>query len=209
MIDNLPAFIGVALLLNLSPGPDQIYILGRTLAQGRFIGFVSSWGVCSGALVHVFAAAFGFSLIIKSSPTAYAALKYVGAAYMVWLAINALRHNVLHIDKDSTAPQTAGKAYLQGILVDLLNPKVAIIFLAFLPQFISSDCAAPVDRVSAFIALGGIVILIGLIWEGLLVFFSDLILGRFLQNQSVLKYLHYMMAAVFMGLAVHIVFFSA
>lgn len=131
--------------------------------------------------------ALGFSLIIKSSPTAYAALKYVGAAYMVWLAINALGHNVLHIDKDSTAPQTAGKAYLQGIFVDLLNPKVAIFFLAFLPQFISSDCAAPVDRVSAFIALGGIVILIGLIWEGLLVFFLILFWGVFYKTKVCLN----------------------
>ena len=137
MTEHLAAFIGVALLLNISPGPDQIYVLGRTLAQGRFVGFVSSWGVCSGAFVHVFAAAFGFSLIIKSSPTAYAVLKYAGAAYMVWLAINTLRHNVLNISKDTSAPKSLGKVYLQGILVDVLNPKVAIFFLAFLPQFVS------------------------------------------------------------------------
>ena len=205
MTEHLAAFIGVALLLNISPGPDQIYVLGRTLAQGRFVGFVSSWGVCSGAFVHVFAAAFGFSLIIKSSPTAYAVLKYAGAAYMVWLAINTLRHNVLNISKDTSAPKSLGKVYLQGILVDVLNPKVAIFFLAFLPQFIPANSPS---QVSSFIALGAIVILIGLVWESLLVFFSDLVLGRFLQNPALVKILNYIMAAVFLGLAVHVAFFS-
>ena len=205
MIENFPAFIGVALLLNLSPGPDQIYVLGRTLAQGRFVGFISSWGVCSGAFVHVFAAAFGFSLVIKSSPMAYAVLKYAGAAYMLWLAISTLRHNALQIGEDNTGEQSLGRVYLQGILVDLLNPKVAIFFLAFLPQFIPANSPT---QVSSFILLGAIVILIGLIWEGLLVIFSDLILGRFLQNPVLVKYLNFTMAAVFMGLAVHIAFFS-
>ena len=205
MTEHLAAFIGVALLLNISPGPDQIYVLGRTLAQGRFVGLVSSWGVCSGAFLHVFAAAFGFSLIIKSSPTAYAALKYAGAAYMVWLAINTLRHNVLSISKDDSAPKSLGKVYLQGILVDVLNPKVAIFFLAFLPQFIPANSPS---QVSSFIILGTIVILIGLVWESLLVFFSDLVLGRFLQKPALVKILNYIMAAVFLGLAVHVAFFS-
>ena len=206
MIENLPAFIAVALILNLSPGPDQIYVLSRTLAQGRFVGFVSSWGVCSGAFVHVFAAAFGFSLIIQSSFTAYAILKYCGAAYMAWLGIKAFRHNIFSLDqKAMTTRPSLWRVYLQGVLVDVLNPKVAIFFLAFLPQFIPAS--AP-NQVSQFIILGSIVILIGFIWEALLVLFSDIVLGRFLQNSRFIKYLNCAMGVVFFGLALHVAFFA-
>lgn len=206
MINNLPAFIFAAILLNISPGPDQAYILSWTLAQGRLVGFVSSWGVCSGALVHIFAAALGFSLILQSSSAAYALLKYLGAGYLLWLGIKAFRHNRVHAGKNAGAPEqmSLGRVYVQGILVDLLNPKAALFFLAFLPQFIPPGQP---NHVVAFIFLGSAVVAVGLVCEAALVVLTQHILGRSLQNSKAATYLSYMMGLVFLSLAVNFAFF--
>ena len=205
--DSFIPFIVAATLLNISPGPDHIYILGRTLAQGRLIGFASSWGVCSGAAIHVLAAAFGFSLIIQTSAIAYALLKYLGAAYLVWLGFNALRNKTLCAQNVESGGhrQSLRAAFLQGVMVDVCNPKVALFFLAFLPQFIAPE--AP-DRELQFIMLGTVVILMGLAWEAVLIFFADRILSGLLKSSRAARYLNYGMGAVFLGLAMHVLFFD-
>lgn len=205
--DSFIPFILAATVLTVSPGPDHIYILSRTLGQGRMVGFASSWGVCAGAAIHVLAAAFGFSLIIQTSALAYALLKYLGAAYLVWLGFNALRNKALFppdIVSDGRRSSLRA-AFLQGIMVDVCNPKVALFFLAFLPQFIAP--AAP-DREIQFMVLGAVVILMGLVWEAVLIFFADRILSGLLKNSKAAHYLNYGMGAVFLGLALHVLFFD-
>lgn len=162
-------FFSAALALNLSPGPDIFYVLTRTLSGGRRIGVIASLGVCSGALVHVLAAALGISAILATSALAFTVVKYVGAAYLLYLGIQALRsaggHSALDVEP-AREPASAWQAYRQGVLVDLLNPKAAIFFMAFLPQFVRPDHGAvPLQLV----ILGALVVLVAIIVECVLV----------------------------------------
>ncbi len=206
MIEHFGTFLIAAILLNVAPGPDHIYILSRTLAQGRLYGFISSFGVCSGALIHVLAAAFGFSLIIQSSPIAYSVLKYTGAFYLLWLGIKAFKVDTFKLDQnaDSKNPPTLLKVYLQGIMVDVLNPKVAIFFLVFLPPFIPDNTSY---RLGIFIFLGSIVVFIGILYEAFLIIFSDYFLGNLLKNSKMVHYLNYVMGLIFICIAVNFAFF--
>ncbi|KCV83224.1 lysine exporter protein LysE/YggA [Actibacterium atlanticum] len=131
-------FLTAAVLLNLSPGPDIAFILGQTVRGGRRAGASAMVGVWSGALVHVLFAALGLSAILASSALAFAVVKCAGAGYLIYLGLKALRSSggALLPDVPTKAPQRAVQVWRQGVLVSLLNPKVAIFFLAFLPQFI-------------------------------------------------------------------------
>jgi threonine/homoserine/homoserine lactone efflux protein len=131
------AFLTAAVLLNLSPGPDMAFILGHTVKSGTRTGFAALFGIWTGAGLHVAMAAFGLSAILAASSLAFSVVKWVGAIYLVWLGIQALRSKggggLVNAAKD-VLPWS--RVYKQGILVSLLNPKVAVFFLAFLPQFV-------------------------------------------------------------------------
>ncbi len=137
------AFLTAAVLLNLSPGPDMAFILGHTLKAGTRTGFAALFGIWTGASLHVAMAAFGLSAILAASALAFSVVKWVGALYLAWLGIQALRSKgeggLVNAVRD-VLPW--GRIYRQGILVSLLNPKVASFFLAFLPQFVV-DGAGP------------------------------------------------------------------
>ena len=130
-------FFTAAILLNLSPGPDIAFILGQTIRGGRRAGFVAMFGVWSGAFMHVLFAALGLSAIIAASATLFGIIKWIGALYLIWLGWQALRSgDTLHTSTGKTVPQNLNKIFRQGFLVATLNPKVALFFLAFLPQFV-------------------------------------------------------------------------
>ena len=131
-------FFSAALALNLAPGPDLMYVLSRTVTQGPRVGLASAAGVSTGALVHVAAAAFGLSALLATSAFAFAVVKYVGACYLFYLGIQALRSGGAAFDCRAGEVKAIGpwKAFCQGVWVDVLNPKVAIFFMAFLPQFV-------------------------------------------------------------------------
>lgn len=169
-LEQFLAFLVAAIVLNVTPGMDRVYIPSRTLAQGRTLGLMSSWGVCTGAMIHVVAAALGISAILAASATAFTLVKMAGAGYLIWLGIQALRSKGVALaleGKPETKPVSPLAAFRQGVLVDVLNPKVAIFFLAFLPQFIDP---ARGETWWQIVILGEIVIGIALIWEALLVF---------------------------------------
>jgi threonine/homoserine/homoserine lactone efflux protein len=128
-------FVAAGLLLNVTPGPDVLYIVGRSLGQGRLAGVVSSLGIATGCLVHIAAGALGLSALILTAPVAYDVIRYAGAAYLAWLGYKALvnRHDTLAVRPLDPVP--IGRIYQQGIVTNVLNPKVAMFFLAFLPQF--------------------------------------------------------------------------
>ncbi len=131
------AFLTAAILLNLSPGPDIAFILGHTMRSGTRSGFAALFGVWSGAGLHVLMAAAGLSAILAASAFAFSTIKWIGAAYLIWLGIQALRSKGEGAwIKEAGKVLSWGRIYRQGILVSLLNPKVAIFFLAFLPQFV-------------------------------------------------------------------------
>jgi threonine/homoserine/homoserine lactone efflux protein len=130
-------FLSAAVLLNLSPGPDIAFILGQTLRNGRRKGFAAMFGVWTGAGLHVVMAAVGLSAILASSAVAFLMVKWLGAAYLVWLGIKMLLSRGDSLVSDEQSNNLSGwSIYWQGMLVSVLNPKVAIFFLAFLPQFV-------------------------------------------------------------------------
>jgi threonine/homoserine/homoserine lactone efflux protein len=132
----LGAFFAAAFLLNIAPGPDMLYVIGRSIGQGRRAGTVSALGIFVGCLVHIFVAAAGLAALLRSSPLAYSIVRYAGAAYLVYLGVRVLleRSNTLEAPEVQSAPLR--QIFTQGVITNVLNPKVALFFLAFLPQFI-------------------------------------------------------------------------
>src|SRR5216684_3658416 len=138
MIDlhRLALFLAAALVLAITPGPGIFYVLARTLAGGRREGIHSSLGTFLGGLFHVFAAALGVSAILAASAMAFHTVKYAGAAYLMWLGIRMIRTRNAEMPAQPAAP-TEG-SFRQGILTEALNPKTALFFLSFIPQFIAA-----------------------------------------------------------------------
>lgn len=135
---NLLLFLAASLALIATPGPDMIYVITRGVAQGRRAALISAWGVCSGLIVHTSFAAIGLSALLQRSAAAFQVVKYVGAAYLIYLGVRTLldRENFAGIRGGSAAAKRLKVIFLQGIASNVLNPKVALFFLAFLPQFV-------------------------------------------------------------------------
>jgi len=133
---TLAVFALAALLLAVTPGPAVLYIVARSVHQGRRAGMLSALGIAAGGLVHVLAAVAGLSALLVSSALAFTAVRWAGAVYLVWLGVKTLRGGA---DAESASPPPAAprRIFLQGFVVNVLNPKTALFFLAFLPQFVS------------------------------------------------------------------------
>ena len=134
-LNSLLVFVTAGLLLNLTPGPDVLYIVGRSLSQGRAAGVVSALGISTGCLFHIVAATCGLSALLLALPLAYEAVRYAGAAYLVWLGVKALRSKSGALQVRAMERTPLGAIFRQGVITNVLNPKVALFFLAFLPQF--------------------------------------------------------------------------
>ena len=136
-IDNFYLFLTVSILINLSPGPDMIYTAARSLSQGVKAGIFSALGIFVGCLFHITAAVFGLSKVIEESVLLFSIIKYAGAAYLIYLGIRSFLNKKKTKKEIDTLPiLTSRKIFFQGMLTNILNPKVAIFFLSFLPQFI-------------------------------------------------------------------------
>lgn len=204
-------FLIAALLLNISPGPDMAYIVGQTAVHGRKIGLFSSLGVISGAFVHVLAATFGLSAILATSALAFAIVKWIGVAYLVWLGIGALRSSFAKSETDlgseepsapiSTKPMTAFGAWRQGVMIDVLNPKVAIFFMAFLPQFIDPSRG---NGAVQFLVLGLMVLLIAFVVEGMLVLAVASTAGRIKGSRKLGAWLNRALGGMFIALGIRL-----
>ena len=138
---SLFAFLVAAILLAVTPGPGIVYVVARTAAGGRSEGLASCLGTCLGGLLHVLAAAFGLSVLIAQSALAFNLLKYLGAAYLVYLGIRMWLRQEPTAAVATMAPQGARRALVEGIVVEALNVKTALFFLAFLPQFVDPGAA--------------------------------------------------------------------
>ena len=138
MIDpsTLAVFAAAALALAVVPGPAVLYIVARSVDQGRFAGLVSALGIGVGSLVHVTAATIGLSSLLASSATAFTVVKYAGAAYLILLGIHRLLTRQEVAEVAATPPRALRKIFRDGVIVNVLNPKTALFFLAFLPQFV-------------------------------------------------------------------------
>ena len=147
-LETLLIFTAAALLMNISPGPSNFYVLSRSVAQGPRGGAVAAMGLALGSLVHVAAAAFGLSAVFHYYPAAFGAVKLIGAAYLIFLGIRYLRGGERGA---ASLPQAASRSYgrilRESILVEVLNPKTALFFLAFLPQFVDVERGAPAAQI--------------------------------------------------------------
>ncbi|MFV1969802.1 MAG: LysE family translocator [Acidimicrobiia bacterium] len=153
-----------SLVLVVIPGPAVIYILTRSVSQGRTAGLVSAVGVNLGSAVHVLAAVAGLSLILASSAYAYSVVKWLGVGYLAWIGYRTLTARDTEFTQPDTQPQSLHRVFTQGVLVNVLNPKVAIFFLAFLPQFV--DATSPNPALQTFV-LGMTLITIGLLSDSI------------------------------------------
>jgi RhtB (resistance to homoserine/threonine) family protein len=157
-LQHLLLFMAAGWLLNLTPGPDVLYIVTASLRAGVRAGFVAALGITAGCFVHVFAAALGLSALMAASATAFSVLKYAGAAYLLWIGVKILmakapkedEHDLL-AESAVTDTRSSGQVFWGAFLTNVLNPKVALFFLAFVPQFIAPEAA---DKSIAFLALG-------------------------------------------------------
>ena len=134
---NIALFVAASLAIIVAPGPDNIYVITRGVAQGREVALASAWGMCSGLLVHITLAALGLSAILARSAAAFSVLlKYAGAAYLIYLGIRVvLSKEDFATSTEQEATMKLGGFYVKGLIMNLLNPKVTVFFLAFLPQF--------------------------------------------------------------------------
>ena len=162
---DLWLFVLSGFLLNITPGPDTLYIVGRGSTQGWRAGAFAALGIGAGTLVHISAAALGLSAILAASATAFVAVKFIGAAYLLYLGISLIRSAGVSQSSPGAAlvrPASILSIFVQGFLTNVLNPKVALFFLAFLPQFVGSEASS---KPLAFLLLGAIFDVNGTIWN--------------------------------------------
>jgi len=197
-------FLVAALLLNLSPGPDIAFIVGHTLKNGRRAGLAAMLGIWLGASAHVVFAVVGLSAILMTSATAFTVLKYIGAAYLVWLGIQAIRGAAgasQALAGKSPAETSHVRIFRQGFLIDLLNPKVAVFFLAFLPQFVVAG-AGPVS-LQLFVH-GGLIIVVAALIEPPLVIIGDRMARGLRHNTRLLSWLDRGLGAILIALGLRL-----
>ena len=204
---HLWLFIVSGLLLNITPGPDSLFIMARSASQGWRAGFVACWGVGSGVFVHVFAAALGLSALLATSATAFTAVKVIGAGYLVWIGLGMLRQRRA-ADAAASAEVTAtpraipyAQIFRQGFLTNVLNPKVALFFLAFVPQFIAPDAAS---KPLAFVLLGAIFDFNGMLWCHALALFTAFASHRLQLGAAVARWLNRAIGGLFVALGLRL-----
>ena len=201
-IHDFSLFLAAGILLNLTPGPDTVYILGRSIAQGRDAGVASALGICAGSIFHTSAAALGLSAILATSALAFGAIKLLGGAYLIFLGFKMIldRHKHLNLPSNFRRRTTAA-AFRQGVLTNILNPKVALFFLAFLPQFIDP---ASKTKVLAFLVLGFAFVTTGTIWCLVLAWFAAAFSERLRTNETIAQWLNRTAGALFVFLGLRL-----
>lgn len=201
-IHDLALFVVSGLLLNIMPGPDSLLIMLRSGSQGWRAGSVAALGIGTGVMVHVLAAALGLSALLSASAELFTVIKLAGALYLVYLGVSLFRQPAANSAAGAavTLPVLSyGQIYRQGVLTNVLNPKVALFFLAFVPQFIAPD--AP-DKAFAFILLGCIFNLNGMIWCHLLVFSTAYARNKVKLPARIGRWLNRGIGTLFVGLGI-------
>lgn len=201
-IHDFGLFLITGILLNLAPGPDTAYIVGRSVAQGREAGVASALGISLGSIFHTCAAALGLSAILAASAWAFVVVKILGGGYLVFLGIRMLLERREMLNVPSTFRRaTITAAFRQGVLTNILNPKVALFFLAFLPQFIDPSSAT---KVAAFITLGLTFVVTGTAWCLIIAIFASVFRERLRGNQTIAQWLNRTVGALFVFLGVRL-----
>ncbi|MEU4546417.1 LysE family translocator [Nonomuraea dietziae] len=188
-------FLAATLTLVLIPGPNHLYIAARGLAQGRAAGLASAFGVEAGTLVHIVAAAGGLSFLIAQSATLFGVVKWAGVAYLVYLGVRTLTSKD-ELTTRTAEPQPLRKVFLEGVLVNVLNPKVILFFLALLPQFVDPKAGSPTTQIVLF---GATLLVLGLLSDIVYAFTAGALSGRLAKRA---KQLPYFSGIVYIGLGI-------
>jgi len=190
-------FVLSGLALNIIPGPDSLFIIGRSAGQGFKAGSVAALGIGTGTFVHIFAAAFGLAAILSTSAMAFTVIKIIGALYLVYIGITMLfsKSELKQTNGTDKYLMPLNKVYYQGFLTNALNPKVALFFLAFVPQFISTD--AP-NKALAFIVLGCVFNINGMLWCHMLAWTSSSVGKKLKHNTKISLWLSKLTGGLFL-----------
>jgi len=201
---DFPAFLIASFLFIISPGIDTMFILNKSIAQGRQSGIYATLGIATGVLFHTTLAAFGLSLILAQSAMAFSIVKYFGAAYLIYLGLNKLLSNKsIVIENGRQQPVSLKKIYISAVFTNVLNPKVAIFFLAFFPQFIQP---AFIHSAIPFILLGITYAITSFIWFMILTFFAGKFSLKLKSNPGVDTWINKFSALVFVLMGLKIAF---
>lgn len=199
---DLMLFVVAGLLLNVTPGPDMLYIMNCSATQGWRSGAAAALGISTGCLVHILAAALGLSALLTASATSFAVVKLCGAAYLIYVGTSLMFQQPAQSDSSERAPARTGKVFLQGFLTNVLNPKVALFFLAFVPQFID---AAAAHKALAFLFLGAVFNFNSMLWN-LLVAWSTAQASGKLRNSPLVAGLSRCIGGLFVLLGIKLAF---
>jgi threonine/homoserine/homoserine lactone efflux protein len=193
-------FLSAALVLALLPGPGMLYVLARTLGGGRRAGVAASLGTASGGLGHVLGAAVGLSAVLATSAAAYSVVRYAGAAYLVYLGLQTLLGSNGNEGARPSSAGGAGRAYRQGVVTELLNPKTALFFLAFLPQFVNRNAAAAPQ----LLLLGAVSVLLNSSADVIVALAAGAIGGRLRAGSRLLRGERFVSGGLLLGLGAYV-----
>ena len=200
-IINFETFLIAGLILNLTPGADTMYILGRSITQGKKAGVLSALGISTGAIFHIIFATLGISIILEKSAIAFEIVKYAGAAYLIFLGFKAILKKTdekFELSKENQVTNYR-KIYISGVFTNILNPKVALFFLAFLPQFI--DPSYEVNYLP-FLILGITFLTTGTIWCLILALFASKLSNQIRKNYKIKNWLDKITGVLFLTLGI-------
>jgi threonine/homoserine/homoserine lactone efflux protein len=198
---DIALFIATSALLAIAPGPDVIYVLTRGIAQGTRAGLAAAVGFASGCIFHTVLAAVGIAALIRSSPVAFDVVRYAGAAYLVWIGIQALRHRSSFSIEAQNDKRALGAIFRQSVIGNMLNPKVTLFFLAFLPQFVNASAG----HVAWQMALLGVVFMaVTIVVFGAVAIFSGWIGAWVRRNPAIGTRLNVFAGVTFIALGIRV-----
>ncbi|WP_175665892.1 LysE family translocator [Burkholderia ambifaria] len=205
-ITHFGFFVFAVFLLNITPGPDTAYIVGRSVAQGRSAGLMSAFGISAGCCVHALACAFGLTALLAASATAFTVIKLVGAAYLIYLGVRMIVARQAAEPSGAAAAQgTAAKPlrqlFMQGFWTNVLNPKVVLFFVSFFPQFVSADSP---HKAWAFLTLGAVFVAMSTVWTSLVAWVAGSVTQRVSGKPGVKKWLDRTVGSAFVGLGLRL-----
>ncbi len=200
--DALLAFAAAAVVLTLTPGPDMTLFLGKTIGQGRAAGFAAFFGAATGLVIHTALAAFGLSALLAASETAFGVLKVAGALYLLWLAWGAVRHgSSLTLAREAEAPQPLKEVFLTGLGINLLNPKIVLFFVTFLPQFVDAGDPHAADKL---LFLGLYFVAFSIPLAAILILGADELVAALRRHPRAMRVIDYSFASLFGAFALKI-----
>ena len=203
-ITHFGFFVIAIFLLNVTPGPDTAYIVGRSVAQGRGAGLMSALGISTGCCVHSLACAFGLTALLAASATAFTVIKFVGALYLMYLGVRLIftkpaAAEAAGVTRAAGAPKSLRQLFLQGFWTNVLNPKVVLFFVSFFPQFVTTGSD---HKALAFLTLGAVFVVMTMVWNSFVAWIAGSVTQRFSGKPAVKRWLDRGVGSAFVGLGI-------